>query len=75
MCNGTPFSGRSRAFSVLVSTATASERFLSPGTGVVLEVVRISNIELVPPLMTALHAGSKATDRRPYSSLETIAGC
>ena len=32
MCNGTPLSDFSREFRVLVSTATGSERDLSPGT-------------------------------------------
>ena len=35
MCNGTPFSDFSREVGVHVSTATGSERVLSPGTDVV----------------------------------------
>ena len=39
VCNGTPFSGFSREFRVLVSAVTGSKRVLSPGTDVVLEVL------------------------------------
>ena len=54
MCNGTPFSDFSREFRVLVATATESERVLSPGTDVVLEVVRVAANEQFPTLMAAL---------------------
>ena len=50
-------------------TATGSERVLSPGTNVVLEVVRVTANEQVPALLPALYPGSKATDPRPYASL------
>ena len=72
MCNGTPFSDFSREFCVLVPTATGSERVLSPGTDVVLEVVRVAATEQFPALMPALYPGSKATDPRPYASLDAI---
>ena len=72
MCNGTPFSDFSREFRVLVSIATGSERVLFPGTGVVLEVVRVAVNEQFTILMPALYPGSKATDPRPYASLEAM---
>ena len=50
-------------------TATRSERVLSPGTDVVLEVVRVVANEQFPALLPALYPGSKATDPRPYASL------
>ena len=49
MCNGMPFSDFSREFGVLVSSATGSERVLSQGTDLVLEVVgwrRMTNFRL-----------------------------
>ena len=72
MCSGTPFSDFSREFRVLVPTATESERVLSPGTDVLLEVVRVAANEGFPALMPALYPGSKATDPRPYASLDAI---
>ena len=72
MCNGMPFSGFSREFRVLVPNATGSERVLSPGTDVVLEVVRVAANERFPALLPALYPGSKATDPRPYASLDAM---
>ena len=70
MCNGMPFSDFSREFCVLVPTATGSERVLSPGTDVVLEVVRVAANEQFPALLPALYPGSKATNSQPYASLD-----
>ena len=72
MCNGMPFSEFSEEFRVLVPTATGSERVLSPGTDVVLEVVRVAANEQFPALLPALYPGSKATDPRPYASLDAM---
>ena len=72
MCNGTPFSYFSREFRVLVPTAMESERVLSPGTDVVLEVVRVAANEQFSARIPALYPGSKATDPRPYASLDAI---
>ena len=57
MCNGMPFSDFSREFRVLVSTATGSERALSPGTDVVLEVVQAAASEQFPAFQLALYPG------------------
>ena len=72
MCSGMPFSDFSREFRVLVPTATRSERVSSPGTDVVLEVVRAAATEQFPALLPALYPGSKASDPRPYASLDDI---
>ena len=72
MCNDTPFSDFSREFRVLGSTATGSERVLSPGTDVVLEVVRVAANEQIPARLPALYPGSKATDPRPYAELDAM---
>ena len=72
MCNDTPFSDFSREFCVLVPTATRSERVLSPGTDVVLEVVRVVANDQFPALMPALYPGSKATDPRPHALLDAV---
>ena len=72
MCNGMPFSDFSRLFRVLVPTATGSERVLSAGTDVVSEVVRVAANEQFPALPPALYPGSKATDPRPYASLDAM---
>ena len=58
MCNDTLFSDFSREFRVLVPTATESERILSPGTDVVLAVVRVAVNEQYPTLMPAFYSGS-----------------
>ena len=43
---------------MLISAATGSERVLVPGTGVVLEVVRMAENEQFPGLMRTLYPGS-----------------
>ena len=72
MCNGMPFSDFSLEFRVTVPTATGSERVLSPGTDVVLEVVRVAADEQFPALLPALYPGSKATDPRSYALLDAM---
>ena len=67
-----PFSDFSGEFHVLVPTATGSERVLSPGTDVVLEVVRVAANEQFSALLPALYPGSKATDPRLYASLNAM---
>ena len=57
---------------MLVSAVTGSERVLSPGTDGVLEVVRMAVDEQFPKLMHTLYPGSKATDPRPYASLDAM---
>ena len=71
-CNGTPFSDFSREVLVLLPTATGSERVLSPGTNVVLDVARVGANEQFPPPMPAVYPGSKTTDPRPYALLDAI---
>ena len=69
----TPFSDFSREFRVLVSTATAgSERVLSPGTDVVLKVVRMAVNEQFSTPMPMLYPGSNATDPRPFASVDAM---
>ena len=70
--NGTLFTDFSREFRVLVSAVTGSERALSPGMDVVLEVVKMAVNEQSPTLMPTLYPGSKATDPRPYASIDAI---
>ena len=72
MRNGTPFSDFSQEVRVLMSIATGSERVLSTGTDVVLEVVRVAANEQFPALLPALYPGAKATDPRPYASLDAM---
>ena len=72
MRNVTPFSDFSREVRVLVPTATGSERVLSPGTDVVLAVVRVAANEQIPALLPALYPASKATDPRPHTSLHAM---
>ena len=72
MCNGMPFSDFTRKVRVLVPNATGSERVLSPGTDVVLEVLRVAANEKLSALTPALYPGSKETDPRPLASLDAI---
>ena len=72
MCNGTPFSDFSGEVRVLAPTATGSERAVSPGTRVVLQVVPVAANDKLPALMPALYPGSTATDRRPCTSLDAL---
>ena len=53
-------------------TATGSERVLSPGTDVMLEVVRVAANEQFPVILPALYPGSKATNPRPCASLDAM---
>ena len=54
VCNGTPFYYFSREFRVLVSAVTGSDRVLSLGTDVVVEVVRMAPVnKQFPSLMDA----------------------
>ena len=55
---------------MLVSTVEGSERVLSPGTDVVLEVVRMAMNEQFPTLMPTLYPSSKETDPGPYVSFD-----
>ena len=72
MCNGTPLSDFSRELRVLVSTATWSEHVLSPETDVVLEMFRVAANERFPALLLELYRVLKATDSRPYASLDAM---
>ena len=72
VCIGATFFYFSREFCVLVSSVTGSEHVLSPRMDVVLEVVRMVVNEQFPTLMPALYPGSKATDSRPYASLDAM---
>ena len=56
----------------MVSTVTGSERVLSPGTNVVLEVVRMAVNEQFPTIVPTLYPASKTTDPRPYVSLGAL---
>ena len=69
MCNGTRFTDFSREVHVPLSTATGSERDLSQGTDVVLEVVRMRVNEKPPAFMSGLYPGLKASDPRSHVSL------
>ena len=70
--NDTPFSDLSWEFRVLISAVMGSERILSPVTDVVLEVVSLAVNEQFPTLMPTLYPGSKATDPRPYATLDVM---
>ena len=72
VCNGTLFCGFSRKSRVLVSTVTRSERALFRRTDVVLEAVRMAVTEHFPTVMGTLYPASKATDPRPYASLDAM---
>ena len=72
VCKGTPSRDFSREFRVIVSTVAGSERVLSPGTDVVLEVARMAVNEQFPILMPTLYPDSKAKDPRPYVSLDAM---
>ena len=72
MCNGTPLSFFSQELRVLVSITTWSEPVLSPETDVVLEMVRVAAKEQFPALLPDLSPVSKATDSRPYATLDAM---
>ena len=57
---------------MLVSAVTGSERTLTPGVDVVLEVVRMAVNEQCPSLMPTLYPGSMATGPKPYASLDEM---
>ena len=72
MWNDTTLSDFSREVRVLVSTATGSERVLSPGTDVVLKVVRRAMNEQFPDLMPVVYPCSKTTDPWPDACLRAM---
>ena len=72
VCTGMLFCNYSRTFRVLVSAVTVSERTLSPGVDMVLEVVRMAVNKQFPSLMPTLYPGSMATDPKPYASLNKM---
>ena len=72
VCFSKHLSDFSREFRVLVAVATVNERLLPPGTDVVLEVVRMAVNERFPTLVPTLYPGSKATDSRPFASLDAM---
>ena len=57
MPNGTPFRDFGRAFRVVVSAATGTERVLAPGIDISFEVVRMAVNEQYPRLMPTLYPG------------------
>ena len=57
---------------MLVSAVTGRECVLSPGTDVVLEVVRMAVNEQFRTLMPTLYPGSKATNPWLYASLDAM---
>ena len=72
--NGTPFCDFSREFRVLLYSADryGERACFSPGTDVVLEVVRKEANEQFPTLLPTLYPGSKATNPGPYVSLDAM---
>ena len=72
MPNGTPFRDFGRAFRVVVSAATGTERALAPGTDFVLEVVRMAVNEQYPSLMPTFYPGVMATESKPFGTLEAM---
>ena len=70
--NGSPFSDFSREFRVVVLAATGTERGLAPGTDIVLDVVRMTVNEQYPSLMPTLYPGVRATDPRPFGTLDAM---
>ena len=55
-----------------MSAATGTERFLAPGTDIVLEVVRMAVNEQFPSLMPTLYPGVMATGPRPFGTLGAV---
>ena len=70
--NGTPYSAYYRAFRMVVSGITGSERALAPGTGLVLEIVRLSVNEQYPQLMPILYPGGLANRQSPFETLDAM---
>ena len=59
--NGTPYAAYYLGFRMVVSGATGSERVLTPGVRLVLEIVRLSVHEQFPRLMPNLYPGELTT--------------
>ena len=70
--DGTPFSDYLRAFRLLVSSVTGSERVLAPSVGMVLELVRQSVTRQFPTLSPLLYPGTLATDTTPFASIDAM---
>ena len=61
-----------RAFRLLVSSVTGSERVLAPSVGMVLELVRQSVTRQFPTLSPLLYPGTLATDTTPFASIDAM---
>ena len=70
--NGTPYAAYYRAFRLVVSGVTGSERALAPGLGLVLEIVRLSANEQLPQLMPSLYTGELATRPQHFDSIDAM---
>ena len=67
--DGTPFSTYLRAFRLLVSSVSGTERALAPSVSMVLEIVRNSVMKQFPTLSPLLYPGTLATAVTPFDSI------
>ena len=70
--NGTPCAAYYRAFRLVVSGMTGSERALAPGLGLVPEVVLLSVNEQCPQLMPSLYPGELAIRPQPFDAIDAM---
>ena len=70
--NGTLFADYLRAFRLLVSSVTGSERVLAPSVSMVLEIVRNSVSKQFPSLAPMLYPGDLATAVTPFDSIDAM---
>ena len=69
MPKGTPFRDFSRAFRVVVSATTGTERDLAPGVDISFEVVRMAMNEQYPRLMPTLYPGGHGREPEAFRGL------
>ena len=70
--NGSPCAAYYRAFRMVVSGVTGSERALAPGVALLLESVRLSVNKQFSRLMPSLYPGELATRPKPFDSIDAI---
>ena len=69
VADGTSFADYLRAFRLLASSVTGSERTLAPSVSMVLEIVRHSVCKQFPSLSPILYPGALATAVTPFASI------
>ena len=70
--SGTPYADYYRTFPFVFSGDTGSESAMTPGLGLVMEIVRLSVNKQFPQLMPSLYPGELATRSQHFGSVDVM---